>query len=319
MIVGVDPAADGVEQLRAVHAEMDTPHAQPVRPHGSGNRQKGERVVGCRLACQLVNLFDDVDKRNQAVGMVGGQRICSRAQLVRVICRRDKQGRHGAAMLFRPLQSLCDASGSGDRVQRARIAAQPLSLFDQPMPDAGRPTNVGPAIHIIANPCGEAEGNGGKCAPMIGPMPCGDRQNGARHIAPRHMRTVHGIEHLAMFPRQCDGRTLRIDNAHGGANRILISRQRDRIRLRTGQQKGRMSGKDDMLEWPCPPCGKGRKITALCACFDKRGERGDIGVRVHRAQQGIEPVCAALQRLTPQFFHQRCHPGQREVPAFHIA
>ena len=47
-VIGIDAAADGVMQLRAVHPEMDSAHAQPISAHAGGERQQsdGARRVG---------------------------------------------------------------------------------------------------------------------------------------------------------------------------------------------------------------------------------------------------------------------------------
>ena len=74
-VVGVDAAADGVEQLRAVHPEMDPAHAEAIGTHRGGGGQQADSAVLFRRTGKRFDRCDGSGEAGQPVGMVRGDAI----------------------------------------------------------------------------------------------------------------------------------------------------------------------------------------------------------------------------------------------------
>ena len=74
-VFGIDPAADGIVQLRGIHAEMDAAHAQPVGAHRGGEHQQLARGLVGGICAAFSSCGDDRRERHQPRRIVRGQPV----------------------------------------------------------------------------------------------------------------------------------------------------------------------------------------------------------------------------------------------------
>ena len=168
-VVGVDPAADGVVELAGIHAEVNPAHAEPVRSHRGGKCFERDGAVPVGILRLCLQSRDDRRETGQLVGVV-------RRQPVRGGGERFGFGQVAGEVLGPRARLACRAVERGDEfvlaieaAQRAGIAFQPLGLFRQPEPDRMIPFDVGPPVHVVADPAGEAERHWLERAPFLAP------------------------------------------------------------------------------------------------------------------------------------------------------
>ena len=165
----VDHPADGVVKLAGVHPEMNPAHAQPVRAHRRGECLEGDGALGrggLRLVLQCIDQRGQAQQlgrivRRQAIGH-GGQRL-GIVEIAREI------GRTVPRISGRRMQRFEQWVRRIDRLQRGAVSRQPLGLFREAEADAVVPADVGPPVHVVADPGGEAERQRLEAAPVLWP------------------------------------------------------------------------------------------------------------------------------------------------------
>ena len=316
-VFGVDPPTDGVLQLRCVHPEMDAAHAKAVGTHRGGEH---EELPGTRLAGAARAILQHGDKRRE------------RNQLCRVVSRQPVRGiRKGSGIAEVALKQTlhCGSMDMGgaqnrqcgmrgiDLFELRRVARQPQRLFAQPVVDAGRPADVGPPVHVVANPAGETERQRLQLAPTVWPAPrrCREEQ-GIERIA-RILRPAECRHCLAMLMVQGYRRAARIGDADRRfGHRAAAGGPGNRIALRGREQEGRVGGKDDMEQRVRPAPGKGRKLALIA---EQRLKGLVVVVRRDWREQIEQAVGAAQQALAFQLGDQPCCARQRKAASFQCA
>ncbi len=303
-VVGVDAAADGVEQLRAVHPEMNPAHAEAIGAHCGGGGQQADGAVLFRRRSERLDCGDRAGEAGQPVGMVGGDAVGGGAQRGGIVGRGGEQrgmigGERGGGA-----QAGGDGVGTINAVERGGIAFEPRGFFEQAVADAGPPADVGAPVHVVPDPGSKAERHRFDGAPARRPGACGHREYDGDELVARRLGAGHSGEDVAMFGRECHRLARGVDHAHGGADIVTAGGEGDGVGFSRGQQEGRVAGEDDMLERARPACGETGEVTAFGACFDQRFEAGEIVGLGHGGEQGVEAAGAALQRLAAEVFDE---------------
>ena len=298
-------------ELFGIHAKMDPAHAEPVGAHGGRQRAPADcilRIAVARLALELVN---QRGKREQLGRMVrrqaiGGGRHCRRVGQVPGEVRRARRRMiaGGAQRGDGPVRHV-------DRLERIRIAPQPLRLFGQAEGDRIVPGDIGAPVHVVTDPAGEAERHGLQFGPAVGIGPARFAQHRGYDAVARILRIGQRGHGAFMLVAQRDfgrlGRALRIGFASRG------DRGGHRLALPRGQQEGGVGGKHRMHVRAFP---RGAEALEIIAC---RRQRGEPVVGLLRFEQIAEPHSPRIERLRFEFVDQ---PGQRVDPqlaAFELA
>ena len=241
----VDPAADRVVQLGAVHAEMHPAHAETVGLHGCGQDEQGFRLVGgCRL-CLCDELVDQWRQRNELVRMGRRQGVGGFGQGVGRRHVAGKGVRHVTAVRLGTAQRVDQGMDWINGSKLRRIAREAKGLLDQAIAQRRRPADIGAAVHVIADPSGEPVGLWHQLGPADGPFGGGHIKHHRRQRSAGLRRPADGRHRLVMFEIERDRRPAAAGRADSA--RILCRNGvGNGIALRRGEQKGRVSREHSM-------------------------------------------------------------------------
>ena len=169
LAIGIDAAADRVLKLRIVHPELDLAHAETIGAHFADHRDEraGGAVIRCRSGLGLKR-GDHRLKAGELVRVGSGKAVGHAGQGFRIA---EITGEFGAAAFgIEGGAKKLSCNVWRQRVEPCGISAQALRLFGKTEAQAGGPTDVGPPIHVIADPGREAERQRAEPAPVPGPL-----------------------------------------------------------------------------------------------------------------------------------------------------
>ena len=198
-----------------------------------------------------------------------------------------------------------------DRFEGGRIAVEPLRLLCQTEGDRSVPFDVGPTIHVVADPTGEAEWQRARLVPPVGEGLLRARKHGFDDAVARILRIGHGGHCPIVFVAERDlGALVRI--AHAGRFAVA-NRRRDGIGLLGRKQEGRMRSKHRMHVRLLPE-------RAECVEIVRRPRHPcEPFGRVLRRQQIAQPIRTRIERLRLQFVDQSRQRVDAQLAALELA
>ena len=121
---GVDPAAQGVEQLRRVHAEVDPADAEAIGAHGSSERGKRDGLGLVRIPCLGFQRLDQRSKAEKLGLVVRAQAVGGSGKRFGAVERRGEQLRHFRRMGVRRIERGEERVCLVDAAQGGGVAAK---------------------------------------------------------------------------------------------------------------------------------------------------------------------------------------------------
>ena len=305
------PRADRIVQLLGVHAEMDPAHAQTVGAHGCRQHPQGHCTIGAGRLGFAFQLVDQWRQRQQLVGMVGRQAVGGRRQRVRV---RQVTGEISGRVTRVPTggaQAVQQSVLGIDLRQRIGIAFQPLRLFRQAEGDRIVPGDVGPPVHVVPDPGGEAERQRADLGPAIGKGIARAGQHLADDAVARILRIGHRRHGAFVFVAQRDVGSL----ARRAGGRFLAGGDRTGhgIALLGRQQESGMRGEHRMHVRLFPEGPERVEIVAHA------GQPVEPHVGLLGGEQLAQPGRAGIERAALELVDQPGKRGDTQFAAFQLA
>ena len=204
--------------------------------------------------------------------------------------------------------------------ERADISRQALSLFLKAKADTCGPSDIGAAVHIVADPCRKPPGQGLECLPAIGPVLRGNLEQHPHHRIARNACTAHRGNGFVMFAGQRDWRAIGFHQAQCGRGCIPgACRLGNRVALRRRQQESRVAGENGMEQRLPPACAIALETEHCRRRVGNLAQSFQIVIEQNRGEQTPDPLRPALKRLAIEIADQPPNGAQRKRPAFQFA
>ena len=201
-----------------------------------------------------------------------------------------------------------------DGFERGDVARQALGLFRKAEADGVGPGDVGPPVHIVTHPAGEAEGQGGKLVPLVRPLLlCVGEKLRDDRVA-RVLRMGNGTHGAVMLVGQGDFGPLPAD-AIGRNRGAVAGGARHRFRLFGRQQESGVGGENRVELWALPLLAELGEVVLL----QRFGQRCLVGIAADGGDHAFQPVRPFFQRRDFQLRDQRLEIVERHLAAFELA
>ena len=306
--------ADDVVQLRRVEPDMRMGKCQSVRHQPRARHAQGQAGMIIRLGKRNIEQVEQRLRRRQRVVPSAHQGV----------------GEHRYGSRLRPIGTGCDLSRHGipskchpfrqrlPRGQNRNLGMQPQQLQPlhfQPQPQGDPPTDIGPAIGVVANPTRQDHGPRRQFRPAIRPGASGDGDQGRVEPIDRIPAIDDGGDDAGELLQQGDAaRAVGVERRHWAAGCAL-----GQGRAGFGVHgEGRMRGKDRGETCPLNHraiFGPADWAVVRIGTEDlpvQTGQR-DIGRRwVNATEIGRNAVGTITERRIPQMPDQRRDVIQRD-------
>jgi hypothetical protein len=197
----------------------------------------------------------------------------------------------------------------GRKAAQARgIRPQTARLFLQAERNRRVPADVGPAIHVIADPGGKTERQRAEIEPAARPALMRMGQQGRVDAVARGACPLDRVADLAMLEFERDRGRLCGHGANGCSQRIVGQRGAGHgIGLRRIEQERGMRGKDRVEQRLFPA---GAELAEAVFLVEEGGNTGQVLVRAGR-REPAQARGTALQRLALQLGDEALHVVER--------
>ncbi len=170
LALGVDHPADRIVKLAGIDPEMDPARAETVGAHRGGEGLERDGAIGRRRFRFGFELLDQRSERKQLGRVVGGQAIGDGGEGFGIGEVAGEVRWRGPPNRPLPRAGSPSSECAGvDRFKRGSVSCEPAGLLGQAELDRGVPVDVGPPVHVVADPAGEAERQRGEAVPLVGP------------------------------------------------------------------------------------------------------------------------------------------------------
>jgi len=312
--IGVDPAADGILQLRGVYPEMDPAHAEAIGTHGRGGDQQGAGDIVVGMAGLGFELADDCREAGELVGVIGGEGVGGGGE-------RGGIGKIGGEQLGHLGGAGRGAGEAGGQIrrglgERSGIGREPLGFFGEAIADRGVPADIGAPIHVVADPGGEAERGRANFAPAPGPAAARLVEDLADDPVTRGLGVDQRLHRLVVLIVEADGIARRRGDAdRGGIDGIGRGGGDHGLALGAGEQEGGVGGEDHVDERTLPAGGEFGEVGPRREAGDGRG----VGLGRDRAEHPHQPSAARLEAFAFELGNEAVERGEGQAAVFEAA
>ena len=287
---------------------MDPAHAEAIGAHRGGN---GEQCGGVGVgggAGQGFEFGDDRGEAGKLVGVVGVEAVGEIGQRGRVGEVGGEVFGHGAGVAGGEL--VRQRRGGGGELRG--VDFEPLRLFGEAVAQAGVPADVGAAVHVVADPGGEAQRQRAQRLPFIGPALAGDAEQQRVDAVARGLAPGDGCHRLVVLEVERDRVALVAGDADRGLAGVATGGGGgDRFALRVAEQEGGVGGEDDVRGRAGPARGEGVEIGG----FGLGAQPGEVFLGRDRGDQPQQPAGAGLEAVAFEFGDEVGQCVERELAA----
>ena len=309
----VDPAADRVVQLLGVDPEMDPAHAEPVGAHRRRERLERHRPPAFDISRLGFEPLDPRRKAEALVRIIGGQPVGRGRQRGGLGQVGGEVGRAFRGIIGRRAQIAEQRVRAVDRFERGDITRKAFGLLRQAEADRIVPRDVGPPVHVVADPGREAERQRGEVVPFARPALVRDFEQPGDEPVARVLRVGDRPHRLAMLVGEGDRRALGRGDAGAAVAAARLCRHRGRFFRR--EQEGRMRGEHGVELRDFPAGAEGGEVLLPRAGLERR----EVGLRLDRLDQRAQVRRAAFERAALEIGDQPLARVERQRAALDLA